>query len=517
MLDNLHRNAFMLKVMQPPTLDTLADIAERHGFDLSPDDLATYAALIAAAQPLYARLDELDAPKPESAYPREAGYRPSPAENPLGAWYWRCSIDGAEGGLLAGRTIAVKDSIAVGGMPMMNGSALLEGFVSETDATVVSRILDAGGHIAGKSVCEHLCVSDTSITSDTGPVLNPHDASRSAGGSSSGSSVLVATGAVDMALGTDQAGSIRMPAAWCGVYGLKPTYGLVPYTGCSSIEYTLDHVGPIAATVRDTALLLQAIAGPDGLDPRQGAAHPTDYLASLEDGIEGLRVGVLEEGFGWPGAEEAVEATVRDAADALRGLGARVESVSIPLHTDSAAIWRGIGVEGNMLRQPRGSLMATGAAGYYDVRLFDALARSRADRAGELAYTAKLIALAGTYLHERYGGRYYAKARNLVPALVRAYDGALARYDVLVMPTTPMRAPRLPAADASLEQLIHHAFSANASICGFDVSGHPAITIPVGSTDDLPIGFMAVAARSADATLLRLARTCEQTIARPLK
>lgn len=500
-----------------PSLETVSELAERHGFDLTPEEIATYRDVMAHTLEVLERLDELPpAPRPEVRYPRTPGHRPSREENPYGAWYWRCSIDGAPDGPLAGKTVAIKDSVCVAGVPMMNGSSLLEGFVPEVDATVVTRILDAGGQIVGKAACEHLCVSDSSNTSDCGPVLNPHDTARSAGGSSSGSAVAVATGACDMALGADQAGSIRMPAAWCGIYGLKPSYGLVPYTGCASIEYTLDHVGPMAANVRDVALLLGAIAGPDEFDPRQAGVVADDYLVELDAGIEGMRVGVLEEGFGWPGAEEEVESSVRAAADRLRELGASVEAVSVPLHRDSAAIWRGIGVEGNLLRQFRGSLMATGSRAWYDVALHDAFGRARARNANDLAHTAKSIALSGAYLHERYGGRFYAKARNLVPLLTRAYDDALARHDVLLMPATPMRATLLPGPEASLADLIRHAFEVNASVCGFNLTGHPAISIPIGPSGGLPIGLMAIGGRFADAQLLRFAQACEQSIATPV-
>ena len=151
------------------------------------------------------------------------------------------------------------------GVPMMNGTSVLEGYVPDVDATIVTRILDAGGSVQGKSVCESLCFSGGSHTSDTGPVRNPHDHTRTTGGSSSGSAALVAAREVDLGIGGDQGGSIRIPASWCGIYGLKPTYGLVPYTGVFPIELTLDHTGPMARTAADVALLLEAIArGPTG-------------------------------------------------------------------------------------------------------------------------------------------------------------------------------------------------------------------------------------------------------------
>ncbi|HEY6331762.1 MAG TPA: amidase family protein, partial [Blastocatellia bacterium] len=224
-----------------PTIAELRRIAESYGFDLSEADLETLSNLGDGTLQSYARLDQLQAPKLPVKYPRNAGWAPTAQENPHNAWAWRCSIKGSGEGLLAGRTVALKDNICLAGIPMRNGSNVLDGFVPDEDATVVTRILDAGGEIAGKAVCENFCFSGGSHTSDGNPVKNPADPLRSTGGSSSGSGALVAAGAVDMALGGDQGGSIRIPSSWCGIVGLKPTHGLVPYTGIFPIESTLDH------------------------------------------------------------------------------------------------------------------------------------------------------------------------------------------------------------------------------------------------------------------------------------
>src|SRR5881392_222749 len=240
----------------------------------------------------YRRIDQLTEPTLAVRYPRTGGYRPSADENPLNAWYQKCTIKGTSSGILAGKRIAIKDNVCVAGVPMMNGSSALEGYVPEFDATIVTRILDAGGEIVGKSVCEHLCFSGGSHTSDTGPVLNPHDPKRSAGGSSSGSAALVVSGECDLAIGGDQGGSIRIPSAYCGAVGHKPTYGLVPYTGVFPIELTLDHTGPIGRSAAEVALLLEAIAGRDGLDPRQsGAVRTEPYTKKLPGDVHGLRIG----------------------------------------------------------------------------------------------------------------------------------------------------------------------------------------------------------------------------------
>jgi amidase len=227
----------MTHSVRAPGSAELAAIAAEFGLDLDAEELASYTRLIAAACTAYARLDELPEPLPAVRYPRTPGWRPAPADNPYHAWYWRCDIAGAAGGVLAGKQVAVKDNIAVAGVPMMNGSRLLEGYVPEFDATVVTRVLDAGGRIAGKAACEDLCLSAGSHTCASGPIRNPHEPSRSAGGSSGGSAVLVATGAVDYALAGDQGGSIRTPAAWCGVYGPRPARCRSPTRSITSVPW----------------------------------------------------------------------------------------------------------------------------------------------------------------------------------------------------------------------------------------------------------------------------------------
>src|SRR3954454_8637688 len=257
--------------------------------------------------------------------PERTWMRPEPADNPYNAWYVTCTVTGSGEGPLAGKTVAVKDNTAVAGVPMMNGSQTMEGYVPLRDATVVSRMLAAGATIVGKAVCEDLCFSGGSHTSRTGAVRNPWDEPRSAGGWSSGSAALVMAGVVDVATGGDQGGSVRIPSAYTGTVGHKPTWGLVPYTGAFPIEATIDHVGPITRTVADAALMLNVMAGPDGHDPRQPRdLGPDDYLATLTRDASGLRVGVVTEAFAHPNPEAAVDDTVRAATETLRGAGLAV-------------------------------------------------------------------------------------------------------------------------------------------------------------------------------------------------
>ena len=493
--------------IKPPTVDDLALIARGLRLDLSPSDLESFRQLLEPSVLAYARLDQLEEPAPVIKYPRDGGRRPAPEQNPLNAWYWRCEIHGAPEGPLTGKTFAIKDNVAVAGIPMMNGTKLLEGFAANIDATVVMRLLDAGGTILGKSVCESLCFSGGSHTSDNGAVRNPHDRSRSTGGSSSGSGALVASSAVDMAIGGDQGGSIRIPSSWCGIYGLKPTYGLVPYTGAFPIELTLDHLGPMARSAADCALMLEAIAGPDGLDPRQRAdlaAQP--YSKMLSGEVRGLRIALLREGMGIPGySEKDVDDCVIAATRSFEKLGAQVSEVSIPWHRDGGALWTALGCEGALSTMLEGSGFGNNWKGYYPVAMLDALARGLDERPGALSETTKMFLMLGRYMREQYHGRYYAKARNLARSLTAAYDSALNNVDLLAMPTTPMKATLLPPAGCSREEYIERASNMGANCGQFDVTGHPAMNVPCGISEGLPVGMMLVGRLGDDATVLRAA------------
>jgi len=494
------------RALRKPPLDELGRIAKSYGLDASAEDLASFRNLMDGVLASYRRLDQFAEPTLPVKYPRDAGYRPPASENRLNAWYWKCSIKGATSGPLAGKKIAIKDNVCVAGIPMMNGSAVLEGYVPDVDATLVTRILDAGGEIVGKAVCEHLCFSGGSHTSDTGPVLNPHDPKRSAGGSSSGSAALVVARECDMAIGGDQGGSIRIPSSYSGAVGLKPTYGLVPYTGVFPIELTLDHTGPIARTAADCALLLEAIAGPDGLDPRQSGAVRTEaYTKKLPGDVRGLRIGFVPEGFGWPNSEPDVDKMVLDAAQRLTRAGATVTEVSVPLHRDGIHIWNAIAVEGATMLMVSGNSMGTNWKGHYTTSLLDFYGRSRRARANDLSETVKLVILLGQYMQDNYHGRYYAKAQNLARVLRAAYDDALGNVDLLLMPTLPLKATLLPAPNASREEYVGRALEMIANTGPFDVTGHPAITVPAGMSGGLPVGMMLIGRHWEDATVLRAA------------
>jgi amidase len=343
--------------VQVPTPGQLAGIAAEIGLDLSAQDIDSFIELLKPNIAAYNVVDALPDHLPPVKYPRTPGYRPVGAENPYNAWYVKSTVEGAPSGRLKGKTVVLKDNIMLAGVPMMNGAATLEGYVPYIDATVVTRILDAGGTIMGKAHCEYFCLSGGSHTGAAGAVHNPHKHGYSAGGSSSGSAALVAAGEVDMALGGDQGGSIRMPAAFCGIYGMKPTHGLVPYTGIMPIEIYVDHTGPMTGNVSDNALFLEVLAGSDGYDPRQYNVKTHPYSEMLEGGVAGMKIAVVREGFGHPNSEEDVDQKVKAAVESLAGLGAQVDEVSIPMHLQGLAIWMPIGrrhhrFDRHLLRRP---------------------------------------------------------------------------------------------------------------------------------------------------------------------
>jgi amidase len=497
----------------PPTTDDIARIGRHYGLSLGEPDLASFGALAGALLASYDEVERLyEATLPEP--PARSWQRPTAEENELGAWYVTTEITSRQDGPLAGRRVAVKDNIEVAGVPMMNGSRTVEGYTPRRDATVVTRLLAAGATIAGKAVCEDLCFSGGSHTSRTGPVHNPWDRSKAAGGSSSGSAALVSAGHADLALGGDQGGSIRIPSAFCGTVGHKPTHGLVPYTGAFPIENTLDHLGPITRTVRDAALMLGVLAGPDGLEPRQRATPPpVDYLAGLDAGVGGLRIGVLAEGFAFPGlSQPEVDGTVRAAIGTLAAAGAVVSPVSVPWHRDAMHVWTVIATDGVVTQMIDGNGFGMNWPGRYDPELIAHYARGRRERADDLPETVKATVFAGRYAIDACDGRYYAMARNLALELTAAYDAALAGVDVLVLPTLPIVASAIPPAGVTREESIARSTEMIVNTAPFDVSGHPATSVPAGLAGGLPVGLMIVGRHFGDTTCLRVARAFETAV-----
>lgn len=466
----------------------------------------------------YARLDQLEPPVPPVRFhERERGRAPTEAEDPLGAWAWLARVRGAGTGPLAGKRVAVKDNTAVAGVPMQAGSRVLESYVPPFDATIVDRLLAAGADVLGKSTCEELCFSGGSHTSATGPLRNPHDPTRMAGGSSGGSAALVATGDVDLATGTDQGGSIAIPSAWCGVVGIKPTFGLVPYTGILPVEWSIDHPGVIARTVADAALALEIVAGPDGMDPRQWAAPPHTAYADAAHHARSPRhrIALLQEGFGWTGISDSrVDALV--ASRVREALGSsRVTEESAPLHRDALSIMAAVSNEGAHRTLFHGAPTGPPAPGLHLPGLAEAWGEGLAKHEDKLAPTVQAMRAAGAHAADTWHGAYYAKAQGLRMSLAAQYERAFEHASAIAMPAVPFLPRPIPGRDASARDVVDAGYQSH-NTSAFDLTGHPTLTLPVGMVDGLPVGMMIVARRGGERTLIELGAEIERALGKTI-
>jgi len=497
--------------IQPPSSEEVLKYADRHFIDLSDEEQQYFTEMMSVKLEPYERLDELTEPQSETAYTnRKLGYRPDEEEDPNNTTITKCRVGGAESGPLDGYTVGLKDNIALAGVAMTSGSKLLDDYVPSTDATVVRRLLDSGATITAKLNMDNLSFAGSGEFTKGGPVLNPHDSGYTSGGSSAGPAAAVAERSVDIAIGGDQGGSIRKPAGYCGVVGLKPTYGLVPYTGILGIGHTIDHTGPIGKTVEDVALTLDVIAGKDPLDPRQGNVPVEEYASSLTGSVDDLTIGLVEEGFGLKNGDTNVDETVREATDAFTTLGADVTEISIPWHTDAMSIWTACFFE-EAAALMRGSGLGFVGRGYYDTQLAEAFGKARQTQADDFPPILKFVCILGEYLTEEYHGRYHMKAQNLRRELVDAYDEALSDIDLLALPTTPKIAPKIQndlTYMEMLERVMERSMVPNTA--PFNVTGHPGVSVPCGTAHDMPVGMHIVGPQFNDATVLRAAHAFEQ-------
>ena len=494
-----------------PTSQDLRRIAEANHFEITDAEMEAFEAMIPGLFDSYDALEQMPEQRPALRYPsRDAGSRPTREEDPFNAILRRCTIRGATGGKLSGKRIGLKNNISVAGFPMTCASLILEHYIADSDATIVSRLLDEGAEINSILNLDNFAFSGAGDTSAFGPTLNPHSTDHLAGGSSGGSAAALYYDDIDMTIGGDQGGSIRIPASFCGVVGHKPTHGLVPYTGIVGIDNTFDHAGPMTRSVYDAALLLEVIAGKDPLDPRQGDVPVQDYTSALAGGASGLRIGVLTEGFGLPESDPEVDGKVRQASNQLAELGAVVEEVSIPWHSKANGVVWGLIAEG-----ATGLLQSSGTGrhfeGQYNPGLAQALGNGLRSQGNELPPTVKLVLLIGSYMTENYNSVMYAKAQNMRRELRAAYDDALSQFDLLLMPSTPIPAHRNDAG-GNPHAVIEHGWNMLANTAPFDMSGHPAISVPCGKTSEgLPVGLMLVGRQFDDATVLRAAHAFEQS------
>ncbi len=408
---------------------------------------------------------------------------------------------------LAGVPVAIKDVMVTRGVRSTAGSKILGNYIPPYDATAVRRLEEAGAVILGKTNCDEFAMGSSNENSAYGPVRNPRDKSRVPGGSSGGSAASVAAGTAVAALGSDTGGSIRQPAAFCGVVGLMPTYGRVSRYGLIAFASSLDHIGPLTKTVKDSALILRHIAGRDPLDSTSAEVPVPDYAAEIEKPVEGLRIGIPKEYFG-EGLDAEVRAAVENVIAKLQEAGCQAVPISLP-HTRYAV--------------PTYYLVATAEAS-------SNLARFDGVRYAYRSKTAKTLAqmyrntrdegfgpevkrriMLGTYaLSAGYYDAYYLKAQKVRTLLTRDFENAFQSVDAVVTPTTPTPAFRLgEKADDPLAMYLADIYTVTA-----DLVGIPGISVPCGkSKDGLPIGVQILGKHFDEATILRLGHVVEHSLA----
>jgi aspartyl-tRNA(Asn)/glutamyl-tRNA(Gln) amidotransferase subunit A len=414
---------------------------------------------------------------------------------------------GRDPGPLAGVPVALKDNMCTRGVTTTCSSRILEHWVPPYDATVVQRLARAGAVIVGKTNLDEFAMGSSTENSAFGPTHNPHDLSRVPGGSSGGSAAAVSAGFAALALGSDTGGSIRQPAALCGVVGAKPTYGLVSRFGLIAFASSLDQIGPLSHSVADAALLLDVIAGPDPADSTSLPDAAPSAAARLGEGVEGLRVGVVTELVGAEGIAQDVVARTREAADALAGAGAKVDEVSVPAAVYGLSAYYLIApaeASSNLARYDgvRYGLRVAGGRGDGDIT--EMYLRTRSQGFG--AEVKRRIML-GTYaLSAGYYDAYYGKAQQVRTLIIRDFDAAYQRFDVLLGPGAPTTAFALGAKTADPLTMYLN------DVCTIpsNLAGHPAISVPYGTGDDgLPVGVQVLAPALGETVMFQVAAAVE--------
>src|SRR4051812_23868382 len=405
---------------------------------------------------------------------------------------------------LAGVPVAIKDVMVTKGIRSTAGSKILGNYIPPYDCTAVARLEAAGAIVLGKTNCDEFAMGSSNENSAYGPVCNPRDKSRVPGGSSGGSAAVVAAGTAVAALGSDTGGSIRQPAAFCGVVGMMPTYGRVSRYGLIAFASSLDHIGPLTKTVKDAAIVLRTIAGRDPMDSTSAELPVPDYVAELDKPLKGLRIGVAKEYFG-EGLERETRKAIESAIQKLASIGCEIVEVSLP-HTKYAipAYYLVATAEASSnLARFDGVRYAFRASG---IRSLSEMYRRTRDQG--FGPEVKRRIMLGTYaLSAGYYDAYYLKAQRVRTLLTRDFEEAFKKVDAIVGPTCPTPAFKIgEKVDDPLAMYLADIYTVTANLAGI-----PGISIPVGrSKENLPIGMQIFGKHFAESTILRVANAYEK-------
>lgn len=407
-------------------------------------------------------------------------------------------------GPLAGVPVGVKDVLATRGVETTAGSKILKGYHPPYDATVVARLEAAGAVVLGKLNCDEFAMGSSNENSAYGPVRNPRAMDRVPGGSSGGSAAAVAAGLCVTSLGTDTGGSIRQPAAFCGVVGVLPTYGRVSRYGLIAFASSLDRVGPFARSVEDAAVMLEVLAGADGMDATSSLTAVGSYAGELKKGVEGLRIGVPEEYFG-EGLDPEIRASIEKALDGLKAAGCSIHKVSLPHTKYAVPVYYVIATAEASANLSRFDGVRFGLRAE-DSNTLAAMFRNTRDEG--FGAEVKRRILLGTYvLSAGYYDAYYRKAQQVRALLTRDFVQAFEKVDAIVAPVTPTAAFKLgEKTDDPLKMYLEDIYSVAASLAG--ICG---MSVPCGETSNgLPIGVQVLGKHFDEATMLRVGAAIEK-------
>lgn len=506
---------FIPSAIKDITPEIVDKVSNELKLNLSKDETTSYAQIINSLFPKFSEIYLKEETLLIAPFPRIIKQN---HQNPLNAFSSQCDLKGSEDGCLKNKKIVVKDTVMISGLPLSNGSHLLEGFIASEDATIIQRILKAGGIIVGKSKCEDLCLSANNFTCFNGQVCNPINDQITTGGSSSGSAALVSAGLVDIGVAGDQGGSIRIPAASCRVIGFKPTFGLIPCTGIIGIEYTFDHVGPISKETKDIALFMDATAGPDENDHRyytylrfstfsidnlqeKKQKNEWEIKENLYYGVSKINVSYLKA---WENYEKLLKGIDSNKLrigiwknSNLPGELAQSFWKRVPNMKQTFSLTYGLNVEEFLTDDFEifsDLFFLLILLGFYDFLLsndhstsnsFDKYNTfltkfthmSKETNIKDVSHTIKIFLTAAHYIKENYGNKFYVKGSNLRKELTEKFMKTFENYDLILMPTFVDSPPKLTKERVNIAGFFGDAFK-NCNLTSiFNVLGYPVMTI----------------------------------------